>query len=124
MALTDEIDKALPEILELQISYEEGIPINVPYVFRLIACAALKEDGPSCVFIMPQPEITTYISALLTALADTKRHFKERRDEFINSELEIGQNVEVLPSGDIYEYGGLSKNILWRNPEDPSSPHV
>ena len=109
MNLADKIDEEFPEFNDIRICYGEKESIRIPYVLRLIACMALNTKGPSCAIILPQPELVAYFASFLALISDTKRNFEERRDAFAHSGLQLGQNVQILPSGEVYQYGGVKK---------------
>lgn len=121
MALADEIDKKFPEFNELRIRYGEEQAVLPPHIFCLIAAAALNTEGPSCAFIIPQPEMVACFTSLLAALSDTKKHFVERREEFAMSGIQAGQNVQILPTGEVYEYDGIREYAFRAHPHGKKS---
>lgn len=108
-SLISELDKKLPELKDFRILFHKEEAVDLPYFIRLITCASMKHDGPNIAFIVPQPEMVAYFVSMFAALLDTKTHFAEWRENFARHGLREHQNVQVLPTGEIYEYAGVTE---------------
>ncbi len=97
----------MPELGTLQISFGDVAPVSLPYAIRLMAAAAIHTTGHSCVFVTPHCETVSCLAAIYAALRDAKVNFEARLNNFARSGLTVGQNIELLPKGEIYQFKGL-----------------
>lgn len=111
MQLADWLDEKLPELEDIEISYGEDNSVKIPYIARLLVAALLNKNGADCVFIIPQSEVMACLTALLSALSNTKHNFSIYREDFAKSGLQTGQRVRLIPSNTVYEYAGFMKGI-------------
>lgn len=118
MAYTAELKAVVPEFEDWRLLCEEDqITSEIPHIVQLITAVALNVNGPSCVFVLPQAEQIAYLVALFTALIDTKRNFVERQTAFVKNGLQVGQNVMLLPQGEIYQYDGYFEDLTPPKPK-------
>ena len=116
MTLDEWLNKRFPELEQIEIRYGDNdtphIPyycedeiVEIPYFVRLLVAAFLNKNGSDCVFVVPQAEVMACLTALISALSNTKHYFQLWREEFAKNGLTPGQRVRLIPSNTIYEYG-------------------
>jgi len=106
MKLADWLDEKFPEFESIEISYGDQDSVPIPYIARLLVSAFLNKNGSNCVFVIPQAKMLACLTALFSALANTKHNFFKWRDDFADNGLKLKQKVRLIPNNDIYEYGG------------------
>ena len=111
MQLADWLDEKLPELEDIEISYGEDNSVKIPYIARLLVAAILNKNGADCVFIIPQSEVVACLTALLSALSNTKHNFSIYREDFAKNGLQTGERVRLIPSNTVYEYAGFMRGI-------------
>lgn len=119
--LQDALNSRLPELEDFNILYHKEESIDLPYLIRLITCAATNHAGPNCAFIVPQPEMIACFTAMFTALLDTRQHFSEWQENFARHGLRAGQKVQILPRGEVYEYAGIKEFVVQNGSEQITS---
>ena len=109
MKLANWLDENFPEFENVEISYGDHDSVPLPYIARLLVAALLNKNGSDCVFVIPQAEVMACLTALFSALTNTKHNFLKWRDDFAKNGLKTGQRVRLLPNNTIY---GYSANYL------------
>ncbi|GJL75951.1 DrmE family protein [Nitrosomonas sp.] len=111
MKLADWLNEKFPELKNIEISYGDDDSVKIPFIARLLVAAMLNKNGSDCVFIIPQSEVMASLTALLSALSNTKHNFPMYREDFAKHGLQIGQKVRLIPSNTIYEYAGFMSGV-------------
>ena len=123
--LDEWLNKKFPELRQIEIRYGDNetprLPythefetVQIPYFVRLLVAALLNKNGSDCVFVIPQAEIMACLTALISALSNTKHYFQLWREEFAKYGLKPDQRVRLIPSNTIYEYGGFWEGPGWK----------
>jgi hypothetical protein len=88
----------------------ESQPDSLPSLALLLAAGSSPEPGAIC-FMYPRADRIVLATAVLGALARLGEEFPSLLEAYAHRGFRNGQRVRVLPTGHVYEFDGLFKDL-------------